>query len=48
MHNLAYTGLLLDCQRPSLVVSMKIAFHTLSWSWMEGLLALGCHPFVCC
>jgi hypothetical protein len=44
MHNLAYTALLLDCQRPTFVVSMKIHFICLFCSWVEGLFVLGCRP----
>jgi len=44
MHNLAYTARLLDCQRPTFVVSMKIHFICLFWSWVESLLVLGCRP----
>ena len=44
MNSLAYTAHLSDCQRPSRMISMKIPFISLFWSWMEGLLALFCCP----
>jgi hypothetical protein len=44
MHNLAYSTHLLDCQRPTFVVSMKIPFLSLIWSSVEGLFVLGCRP----
>ena len=42
MHHPAYTTNLLDCQNPTFVVSMKILFICLFWSWVEGSLVLGC------
>ena len=47
MHDLAYITRLLDCQHPTFVVSMKIPFICLFWSWVEGLLVLGCCPSLC-
>ena len=43
-HNLAYSARLLDCQHPTFLFSMKIPFFSLIWSWVEGLLMLGCNP----
>ena len=31
-------------QRPTFVVSMKVHFICLFWSWVEGFLVLGCRP----
>jgi hypothetical protein len=42
MQNLAYTTQSLDRQHPTFVVSMKIPFICLFWSWVESLLVLGC------
>jgi len=41
MHKFAYITRLLDCQHPTFVVSMKIPFICLFWSWVEGLLVVG-------
>ena len=37
MYKLAYTARLLKCKR-------KIPFLSSYWSWVEGLLVLGCRP----
>jgi len=46
MNHLAHTALLLDCQHPVLVASMKISFLDYFWSWVECLL-VWLLPFVC-
>ena len=48
MSNLAYTALLLDCQRPTLVVSMKMSFISLFFVLGGRLACVRLLSFIVC